>query len=87
MQVRIVETRCHRAATSIDDVRCVSNQRGDIVALADADKMTVAHGESRGTWALQVDRDDMRVQHDQVGRQVVGAMSRSAAKRRTDAGH
>ena len=85
--MRIVKTGYDRAAISIDDLRCVTDQRGDVVAITDAYNATIAHGEGFGARVLLVNGDDMSVQHDQFGQRVVGAACKSAAKQLNRGGH
>ena len=77
--MRIVKAGCDRPATSIDDLRCFTDQRGDVVAITDADKSAVVNGEGLGARVLLVNGDDMSVQHDQFGHGV-GAARKWATK-------
>ena len=78
MQVRIVKAGCDRTATSIDNLRCVTDQRGDVVVTADVHTATNPKRTSFGKRLLLVNGNDMSVQHDQIGRRVVGASKTDA---------
>ncbi len=68
VDVRVVEARKHSLAVQVDDPRLRTLGLEHIDVASDADEPAVAYGRGGGRGKLRIDRDDMRVADDEIGR-------------------